>query len=56
MDIIDKIELTLVNKHIYGDTYFDNVNLDKWELVSNIYHPTDDKHNIDFNFLTYIRR
>lgn len=56
MDIIDKLEITIVNKDIDGDTYFDNVDLDKWELVSNIYHPTDDKHNIDFNFLTYIRR
>ena len=56
MDIIDKLEITLVNKHIDGDTYFGDIDLDKWKLVSNVYHPIDDKHNIDFNFLTYIRR
>lgn len=56
MDIVDKLEVTLVNKHVDGDTYFDNIDVYKWKLVSNVYHPTDDKHNIDFNFLTYIRR
>lgn len=57
MDIIDKLEVTLVNKHVDGDTYFDNIDIDdKWVLVSNVYHPIDDKHNIDFNFLTYIKK
>ncbi len=56
MDIVDKLEVTLVNKHINGDTYFDNIDPNKWKLINNTYHSIDDNHKIDFNFLTFLRR
>lgn len=56
MDYIDVIELTKVNCNLDGDTFFPEIDLNKWYLFNNITHPADDKHKYDFEYLTYKKR
>lgn len=56
LQIADKIELTRVHHDFEADTFFPEIDLDKWELVSSDFHPKDEKHPYDFTFETYLRR
>ncbi|WP_340075372.1 dihydrofolate reductase [Leptobacterium sp. I13] len=55
MPYADKIELTRVHAAFEADTFFPEIDPDKWRLVSEIYHPKDRRHNYDFTYLTYER-
>jgi len=55
MEIADRIELTRVHSEFEADTFFPEIG-DEWELVSEEYHPADDRHKYDFTYLTYDRR
>jgi dihydrofolate reductase len=55
MEIADRIELTRVHSEFEADTFFPEIG-EEWKLVSEEYHPTDDKHKYDFTYLTYDRR
>jgi len=51
------IELTRVHsKTIEADTFFPEIDLKKWELIKEEYHPKDDRHSYDFSYLTYKRK
>jgi dihydrofolate reductase len=52
----NKIYLTEVNLECLGDTYFPTYNKNDWEIVSSVYHPKDEKHACDFNFLELVKR
>jgi len=54
--IADKIELTRVHHHFEADTYFPEIDERKWQLISEDYHPKDEKHLYDFTFQTYVRK
>lgn len=54
--IADKIELTRVHHDFEADTFFPEIDLTKWELVTSEFHPKDDKHQYDFTFETYLRK
>lgn len=51
-----KIELTRVHEFFEADTFFPEIDTDKWELVAEEFHSKDDRHNYDFTYLTYRKR
>ena len=51
----DRIYLTRVHTEIEGDVFFPELNEDKWKLVSEDFHPKDEKHSYSFTFRTYER-
>ncbi|WP_432412713.1 dihydrofolate reductase [Rasiella sp. SM2506] len=54
--IADKIELTRVHGTFDADTYFPEINKDQWELIAEIPHPKDDRHNYAFTYETWVRK
>jgi len=56
MDIADKIELTRVHGTFDADTFFPEIDEEKWELVAEEFHPKDEKHDYAFTYLTYVRK
>ena len=55
MGIADRIELTRVHSDFEADTFFPEIG-EEWELVSEEYHPSDERHKYDFTYLTYDRK
>jgi len=53
----NKIELTRIH-HTFkgGDTFFPEIDDTIWELVAEEFHPTDERHELAFTYLTYLRR
>jgi len=56
MAIADKIELTRVFTTPDADTFFPEIVSADWQLVSEQFHPKDEKHAFSFTFLTYRRK
>ena len=54
--IADKIELTRVHHHFDADTFFPEIDEEKWKLISEEYHPKDEKHAFDFTFQTFVKK
>jgi dihydrofolate reductase len=57
IDKADKIELT----RVYGtspdaDTFFPDIDTEKWKLTEEVLHSKDEKHKYDMAFLTYARK
>ncbi|WP_306354040.1 dihydrofolate reductase [Flavobacterium sp. '19STA2R22 D10 B1'] len=52
----DKIELTRVNGEFKADTFFPEIEENKWNLDHEEYHPIDEKHKYDFTFQTYSKK
>lgn len=53
MAIADTIELTRVQTAPEADAFFPEINPEEWQLVSEEFHPKDEKHAYDFRFLRY---
>ena len=53
INIADKVELTRVHTKVEADTFFPEVDPEKWEVVFEEHHEKDEKHSFDFTFLTY---
>ena len=53
MDVADRIELTRVHAEFEADTYFPEIDKNKWELVKEQFHEKDEKHDHSFTYLTY---
>lgn len=56
MPFATKIELTRVHGTFEADAFFPEINPNEWDLVTEIFHPKDEKHNFDFSFQTYSRK
>ena len=56
IDFADKIELTRVHDDFEADAYFPEINLNKWKIVFEEYHPQDEKHKVDFTFQTFLKK
>ena len=56
MDIADKIELTRVHATFDADTYFPDINRNKWGRIAEIHHEKDDRHNYAFTYETWVRK
>lgn len=57
IDIANKLFLTRIH-HTFedADTFFPEINFDNWELVEEVNHTSDDRHQFDYSFQSYIRR
>lgn len=56
MDKAQKIELTRVHGTFEADTFFPEIDEDKWKLVAEEFHDKDEKHKYAFTYLTYERK
>ena len=56
IEIADAIELTRVHTNVEADTFFPEIDEQKWVLTNEETIKKDDKHKFDFSFLTYKRR
>ena len=56
MEVADKIELTRVHGTFDADTFFPEIDEEKWKLVAEDFHPKDEKHDYAFTYLTYVRK
>ncbi len=56
IDFADKLEITLVDNDFEADTFFPEIDENKWKLDFEEFHPKDERHLYDFTFLTYILR
>jgi dihydrofolate reductase len=52
----DQLEITRVHYDFEADVFFPEIDLDQWLLISESYHPKDEKHKYDFTFQTFIRK
>lgn len=50
------IELTRVHESFEADTFFPEIDGDKWKLIEETYHPKDEKHTYDFTFQTFAKK
>lgn len=55
IDIADRLELTVLDAEIEGDTYFPPIDLHRWELAASEHHDADASHAFGFEFRTYLR-
>lgn len=51
LPIADKIYLTKVHALVEGDTYFPDLDMSKWEITSEEFHPRCEKNPYDYSFL-----
>ena len=56
INLADKIELTRVHNSFDGDTFFPELNLNDWDLVSKTFHEIDEKHANTFTYETYEKK
>lgn len=57
MPYANKIELTRIHEHFEGgDAFFPKIDLREWELLSEIYHSADLKHQQCFTYQTFLRK
>lgn len=53
----NKIELTRIHGTFEGaDTFFPEIDATNWKLVTEEYHPKDERHEYAFTYLTYQRK
>ena len=55
IEIADKLDITRVHQTFEADTFFPEIDLNKWKLTATEFHSKDEKHNFDFTFETYLR-
>lgn len=53
MDIVDKLEVTLVKADLEADTYFPKIDEKTWKKTNEVFHEKDEKNQYDFYFQTY---
>ena len=56
IDIADKLDITKVHHSFEADTFFPQIDMEKWELTSTEFHSKDEKHPFEFTFETYLRK
>jgi len=55
MDIVDKLEVTLVKADLEADTFFPKIDPMIWKKTDEICHEKDEKNQYDFCFQTFER-
>lgn len=55
MDIVDKLEVTLVKADLEADTFFPKIDPRIWKKTDEICHEKDEKNQYDFCFQTFER-
>ncbi len=56
IDVATHIELTRVHDTFDADTFFPEIDPEKWELISSEFHDKDARHDYAFTYLTYAKR
>jgi dihydrofolate reductase len=56
IEIADKLDITRVHHIFDADTFFPEIDLNKWKITYAEFHPKDEKHHFDFTFETYLRK
>jgi dihydrofolate reductase len=56
LPLADKIELTRVHGTFDADAFFPEIDMEKWNLVKEEYHPKDEKHKVDFTYQTFLKK
>ncbi|PVV56964.1 dihydrofolate reductase [Chryseobacterium sp. HMWF035] len=55
MDVVDKLEVTLVKADLEADTFFPKIDPKIWKKTDEICHEKDEKNQYDFCFQTFER-
>ncbi|MDW9382204.1 dihydrofolate reductase [Chryseobacterium sp. JV558] len=55
MDVVDRLEVTLVKADLEADTFFPKIDQKIWKKVGEICHEKDEKNGYDFCFQTFER-
>jgi dihydrofolate reductase len=56
IDYADKLYLTRIHHTFAGvDTFFPEIDLNKWKLIEEEKNKADEKHQYDYTFLTYVK-
>ncbi|PTT40737.1 dihydrofolate reductase [Chryseobacterium sp. HMWF028] len=55
MDLVDKLEVTLVKADLEADTFFPKIDQKIWKKTNEICHEKDEKNGYDFCFQTFER-
>lgn len=55
MDFADSLEITRVHESFEADAFFPEIDRNKWNLISEEYHPADEKHKYDFSYQTFTK-
>jgi dihydrofolate reductase len=56
MEVADKVELTRVHGTFEADTFFPEIDATQWELISEVQHEKDERHNHAFTYETWTRK
>ena len=54
--LAEQLDITRVHHSFDADVYFPEIDLEIWELVSEVFNPKDEKHLYDFTFQTFVRK
>ena len=52
-DLIDRMYVTHVHQAFDGDTFFPEIDTNKWKNISETNNPTDEKHQYSYSFTVY---
>ena len=55
IDLVDKLEITLVDATLEADTYFPKIDEKNWRKTDEICHEKDEKNQFNFCFQTFER-
>ena len=56
IDLADQLDITRVHHSFEADVFFPEIDLNIWELTSEIFNPRDEKHLFDYTFQTFTRK
>ena len=56
LPVADRLYVTEVETIIAGDAFFEIENPEQWIESERTAHPADDRHNLAFNFVDYIKK
>ncbi len=56
LDVVDVMEITRVHESFEGDTFFPEINPDKWTLEKEETHAIDENHKHAFSFQTWVKK
>jgi dihydrofolate reductase len=56
IEFADKIDITKVHATFDADTFFPEIDLNKWQVAFEEFHSRDEKHEFEFTFLTYHKK
>lgn len=56
LEFADQMFLTLIDHEFEGDSYFPEWDEEEWKVVTEEFHPADDKNPYDFRLVYLVRR